>query len=41
MAAEDPWEEGSERTEKKRGSPQGWEEGKNEGIVEKKKGVCT
>ena len=32
MAADDPREDGSERMEKG-GSPQGWEEGKNEGIT--------
>ncbi|KAM6973436.1 ALK tyrosine kinase receptor [Aplochiton taeniatus] len=31
VAAGDPWEEGNEKAEKKGGSPQGWEEGKNEG----------
>uniref|UniRef100_A0A6Q2YL48 Tyrosine-protein kinase receptor n=1 Tax=Esox lucius TaxID=8010 RepID=A0A6Q2YL48_ESOLU len=31
VAAENPWEEGSKKIERKRASPQGWEEGKNEG----------
>lgn len=33
VAAGDLREERNERTEKKAGSPQGWEEGKNEGIT--------
>lgn len=33
MAAGDLREERNEKTEKKTGSPQGWEEGKNEGIT--------
>lgn len=32
MAAGDQRQERNEKTEKKPGSPQGWEEGKNEGI---------
>jgi hypothetical protein len=38
VAAENPWEEANGRREKKGGSTQGWEEGKNEGIATPKPG---
>ncbi|KAK6307653.1 hypothetical protein J4Q44_G00228010 [Coregonus suidteri] len=31
VVAENPWDEGNKRMERKGGSPQGWEEGKNKG----------